>query len=112
MRKIVEYAATYDTKIAKDFLHWLQSESGYTAEQKKTVLQKAAELFGKIFDKIKELLRDGHLSSVAKDFAQAQADEASRLRRMFLEVLDGMEVNQSTVDSQQSTARVGCCLKL
>ena len=57
----------------------------------------------KIFDRIRELLRDGHLSSVAKDFAEAQADEASRLRQMFLEVLDGMEVNQSTVDSQQST---------
>ena len=33
----------------------------------------------------------------------SQADEAARLRQMFLDVLDGMEVNQSTVDSQQST---------
>ncbi len=79
-----------------------QSESGYTAEQKKTVLQKAAELLQKIFERIKELLRDGHLSSVAKDFAQAQADEAAKLRQMFLKVLDGMEVNQSTVNSRQA----------
>ena len=82
----------------RDFLQWLQSESGYTAEQKKTVLQKAAELLQKIFARIKELLRDGHLSSVAKDFAQAQADEASRLRQMFLEVLDGMEVREGATE--------------
>lgn len=83
---------------AQDFTRWLQNESGYTAEQKKTVLQKAAELFEKIINRIKALLQDGVLSSTAMDFAQAQADEAAKLRQVFLEVLDGMEVAEGSTE--------------
>ncbi len=54
-------------------------------------------------DAEKKSLKVRLLMPTAADFAAAQADEAARLRQMFLEVLDGMEVNQSTVDSQQST---------
>ena len=81
---------------AQDFVDWLQNESGYTAEQKKTVLQRVAELFQRIVDRIKELIGEGNLSEIAADFAEAQADEAARLRQMFLQVLDGMEVTEGS----------------
>lgn len=81
---------------ANDFVSWLQNESGYTAEQKKTVLQRVAELFQRIVDRIKELIGEGNLSEIAADFAEAQADEAARLRQMFLDVLDGMNVEEET----------------
>ncbi len=83
---------------AQDFVRWLQNESGYTEGQKKTVLQKAAELFEKIINRIKALLQDGVLSSTAMDFAQAQADEAARLRQVFLKALDGMEVAEGAME--------------
>ena len=79
---------------AADFVSWLMNEKGYSAETKKTILQRAAELVQKIFNKIKELLKDGQLSSVARDFAEAQADEAARLRQMFLEALDELSVGE------------------
>lgn len=74
---------------------------GYTAEQKKTVLQRIAELFQRIVERIKALISDGNLSDIAADFAEAQADEAARLRQMFLEVLDGMEVAEGATEEQR-----------
>lgn len=86
---------------AQDFVEWLQNESGYTETQQKTVLQRIAELFQKIVDRIKELIGEGNLSDIAADFAQAQADEAARLRQMFLDVLDGMEVAEGATEEQR-----------
>ncbi len=37
----------------------------------------------------------------AADFAAAQADEAARLRQMFLDVLDGMEVREGATEEQR-----------
>ena len=42
------------------------------------------------------MISDGTLSDTAADFAQAQADEAARLRQMFLDVLDGMNVEEGS----------------
>ena len=73
----------------KDFLSWLEEDSGYSKKEKKTVIQKIAELFDRLVESIRKIIAEGELSFAAKDFAQMQADRAAKIRKMFLDVLDG-----------------------
>lgn len=80
----------------KDFLSWLEDESGYTKKEKKTVLQKIIELFDRIVEAIKSTIADGQLSFAAKEFAQMEADRAAEIRKMFLDALDGTDTQSKT----------------
>ena len=73
----------------KDFLSWLEEDSGYSKKEKKTVIQKIVELFDRLVEAIKNTISSGQLSFAAKDFAQMQADRAAKIRKMFLDALDG-----------------------
>lgn len=77
----------------QDFLNWLQNESGYNAEKKKDILQRITEWLSDIIEAIKEIMNDGELNGAGKLFAKQQCDELAKIRKMFLEALDGAGVN-------------------
>lgn len=74
-----------------DFLSWLENESGYSAENKKTILEKLSEWILEVIDAIRELVEGGNLNDVVKSFAKQELDRFSEIRGMFLEVLDKVE---------------------
>lgn len=74
-----------------EFVDWLQTESGYSQAQKKTILEKFSEWLLEIIDKIRELVAEGHLNDVSKEFANAQAEQFADVRQKFLQVLDEIE---------------------
>lgn len=74
-----------------EFVDWLQTESGYTQAQKKTILEKLSEWLLEIIDKIRELVETEHLNDVSKEFANAQAEQFADVRQKFLQVLDEIE---------------------
>lgn len=71
----------------------LQDKSGYNAEEKKTILQRITEWLSDIIEAIKEIMNDGELNGAGKLFAKQQCDELAKIRKMFLEALDGAGVN-------------------
>ena len=88
-----------------DFINWLQTESGYSEKEKKTILQRIADILKDIIDAIKETIRTGELSSIAKDAARMQADKASEIRQMFLEALDEAAENYKKGQASQGEVK-------
>lgn len=78
---------------AQDFLNWLQDESGYNADEKKTILQRITEWLGEIIDSIRSIMNTGELNGAGKLFAKENCDEIVRIRKQFLEALDGAGAN-------------------
>ena len=87
-----------------DFINWLQEESGYSASEKKTVLERLTEWLLEIVDRIKEIISEGHLNGVAKDFAEAEAERYGDIRKQFLEALNEIK---SAEGNKKSTAEGG-----
>lgn len=77
----------------QDFLNWLQNESGYNAKEKKTILQRITEWLSDIIEAIRDIMNSGELNGAVKLFAKENCDELTKIRKMFLEALDGVEVN-------------------
>ncbi|MBR3815136.1 MAG: hypothetical protein IKJ27_00245 [Clostridia bacterium] len=77
----------------QDFLNWLQEESGYKAEEKKTILQRITEWLNDIIEAIRDIMNSGELNGAGKFFAKENCDELVRIRKQFLEALDGAGVN-------------------
>lgn len=87
-----------------DFINWLQEESGYSASEKKNILEKLTEWLLEIVDRIKEIISEGHLNGVAKDFAETEAERYSDIRKQFLEALNEIK---SAEGNKKSTAEGG-----
>lgn len=77
----------------QNFLEWLQDESGYKAEEKKTILQRITEWLSDIIEAIRDIMNSGELNGAGKLFAKENCDELVRIRKQFLEALDGAGVN-------------------
>ena len=77
----------------QDFLNWLQEESGYKAEEKKTILQRITEWLSDIIEAIRDIMNSGELNGAGKLFAKENCDELVRIRKQFLEALDGAGAN-------------------
>ena len=77
----------------QDFLNWLQEESGYNANEKKTILQRITEWLSDIIEAIRDIMNSGELNGAGKLFAKENCDELTKIRKMFLEALDGAGVN-------------------
>lgn len=97
-----------------EFVDWIQTESGYSQAQKKTILEKLSEWLLEIIDKIRELVAEGHLNDVSKEFANAQAEQFADVREKFLQVLDEIEgvegaegVKKSYAGPKAKTGNVG-----
>ena len=88
-----------------DFVSWLQTDSGYSEKEKKTILQRIADILKDIIDAIKETIRTGHLSPIAKEAAQMQEYKASEIRQMFLEALDEAAENYKKGQASQGEVR-------
>lgn len=89
-----------------DFLSWLEKDSGYNAEEKKTILQKLADWILEIIDAIEELMQGKSLNDVAAEFAKEETARFKEIRQMFLEALD--EVAEGTVGREtKNTAESG-----
>lgn len=73
----------------QDFLNWLQEESGYNADEKKTILQRITEWLNDIIEAIRDIMNSGELNGAGKFFAKENCDELTKIRKMFLEALDG-----------------------
>lgn len=97
-------------KGVNDFVSWLQTDSGYSEKEKKTILLRIADILKDIIDAIKETIRTGHLSPIAKEAAQMQEDKASEIRQMFLEALD--EAAENYKKGQASQGEVKNSIKL
>lgn len=78
----------------QDFLRWLQSDSGYSEGNKKSILERIKALFDAIVQTIKDIISTGTLSDTAKDYMMMQQSEAKRIRQMFLSVLDEVSKQQ------------------
>ncbi len=89
-----------------DFLAWLENESGYNAQEKKTVLQRLADWILEIVDAINELIQGGSLNDVVADFAKEETDRLKDIRKMFLEALDEV-VDGSAGGETKNTAEGG-----
>ncbi len=77
----------------QDFLDWLQNESGYNANEKKTILQRITEWLNDIIEAIRDIMNGGELNGAGKLFAKENCDELTKIRKMFLEALDGAGEN-------------------
>ncbi|MGN1419672.1 MAG: LPD23 domain-containing protein, partial [Acutalibacteraceae bacterium] len=89
---------------AEDFINWLKTDSKYTEPQKKSIIQKIADIFKTILDAIKKLIADGQLSDTAKEFAQMEADKAHEIRMIFLKALDETAENyKKGIETQGKT---------
>lgn len=84
----------------------LQTESGYSQAQKKTILEKLSEWLLEIIDKIRELVAEGHLNDVSKEFANAQAEQFADVRQKFLQVLDEIEGVEGAEGVKNSNKRL------
>ncbi|MBQ8504542.1 MAG: hypothetical protein IJ491_09755 [Clostridia bacterium] len=73
----------------QDFLNWLQEESGYDVDEKKKILQRFAEWLNDIIEAIRDIMNSGELNGAGKLFAKENCDELTKIRKMFLETLDG-----------------------
>lgn len=94
-----------------DFLSWLEKDSGYNAEEKKTILQKLADWVLEIIDAIQELLQGGNLNVVVAELAKEETSRFKEIRGMFLEALD--EVAEGTVGREtKNTAEGGVKMSL
>lgn len=88
-----------------DFLSWLEKDSGYNAEEKKTILQKLSDWILEIIDAIEELMQGKSLNDVAAEFAKEETARFKEIRQMFLEVLD--EVAEGTVGRETKNTAEG-----
>ena len=88
-----------------EFLSWLENESGYSTEEKKTVLQKLADWILEIIDAVQELLQGESLNKVVAEFAKEETARFKEIRQMFLEVLD--EVSEGTVGRETKNTAEG-----
>lgn len=94
-----------------EFLSWLENESGYSAQEKKTVLQKLADWILEIIDAVQELIQGESLNKVVTEFAKEETARLKEIRKMFLEALD--EVSEGTVGREtKNTAEGGVKLSL
>ncbi len=82
-----------------NFLSWLSEDSGMTQTEQKTIIQKLADLFKGFVEYLKNVISSGHLNKAAQTAMQMQADEAARIRKMFLEVLEGSSEHTETSTS-------------
>lgn len=89
-----------------DFLAWLENESGYSAQEKKTVLQKLADWILEIIDAVQELLQGESLNKVVAEFAKEETARLKEIRKLFLEALDEA-VDGSVGRETKSTAEGG-----
>ena len=81
----------------------LQNESGYKAEEKKNILQRIAEWLKDIIKAIKDILNAGELNGAGKLFTKEKCDELTKIRKMFLEAIDGDIIkNYDTVTLEMS----------
>ena len=72
---------------------WLQEESGYNANEKKTILQRITEWLNDIIEAIRDIMNSGELNGAGKFFAKENCDELTKIRKQFLEALDGAGEN-------------------
>ena len=88
-----------------DFLSWLEKDSGYNAEEKKTILQKLSDWILEIIDAIEELMQGKSLNDVAAEFAKEETARFKEIRQMFLEALD--EVADGTAEGETKNTAEG-----
>lgn len=89
-----------------NLLDRLQNESGYKAEEKKDILQKIAEWLKDIIEAIKDILNDGELNGAGKLFAKEKCDKQTKIRKMFLEAIDGATVNYREKGAVESETKL------
>lgn len=83
---------------ARQLVEWLETESGYSAEHKKSVLQKLGELLEGVINKILSAIRGGALSQTAKDAAAMDVKKARAMRKTLLDALAG--IGKKAADSK------------
>lgn len=78
------------------FTEWLQSESGYSKNEQKTIVQRLLDVIDNIAKYLKNLIKDSNVSIVARKAAELEMKRAQELRKKFLEVLEGAIENANT----------------
>lgn len=73
---------------ARDFVAWLTKDSGLTAPEQKTVLQRLVEFFDRLIRSIAEYMKKTPLYDAARMTAQMKLDEARAMRKVFFDALD------------------------
>ena len=82
---------------AKEFIEWLQKDSGYSKTEQRTIIQRFIDALDQIVAYLKDLIKEGNLTSAARKAAQMEEQRAHEIRQMFLDVLeDAIETANTT----------------
>lgn len=95
----------------EEFVKWVQEDSGMDNGKQKTVLQNMADILKSLVDSIKNILSGSRLTKAAKTALQMEEDQATKIRKRFLEVIDRASENAQTKGEYVSEKQVNYELK-
>ena len=89
----------------KSFLEYLNTDESMSADEKRSVLQRIADVIRRIVSEIREMLHDTSLSKAARAALQMEKEQAESMRELVLDALDQATGNMN--QAQKNTATEG-----